>query len=170
MIRPLRFLAAFLFMNVLPIAAFAQTNTISGNVRNSLNKDVVPAVSITIKGSTTGTFTDERGNFRTTTDHKIPLSLIFNSIGFVPQELTVNDANSAINVDFVPASTMGVEVVISASRVPERILESPVSIERMGVGMIRQSAAPSFYQGLANFKGVDLVTSSLTFNTLSTRG
>ena len=170
MIRPLRLLAAFLFMNVFTIAAFAQTNTISGTVRNNMNKDVVPAVSVTIKGSKAGTFTDERGNFRITTDQKLPLTLVFTSIGFEPQEVTVNDASSAINVDFVPSSTMGVEVVISASRVPERILESPVSIERMGVGMIRQSAAPSFYQGLANFKGVDLVTSSLTFNTLSTRG
>ena len=170
MIRPLRFLAAFLFMSVFTLAALAQTTTISGNVRNNLNKDVVPAVSVTIKGTTTGTFTDERGNFRLTTDQKLPLTLVFSSIGFEAQEVTVSDAGAAINVDFVPSSTMGVEVVISASRVPERILESPVSIERMGVGMVRQSAAPSFYQGIANFKGVDLVTSSLTFNTISTRG
>jgi outer membrane receptor protein involved in Fe transport len=157
-------------MSVFTTAAFAQTSTINGNVRNSLNKDVVPAVSVTIKGSTAGTFTDERGSFRLTTDQKLPLTLIFSSIGFEAQEVTVSDVGAAINVDFVPSSTMGVEVVISASRVPERILESPVSIERMGVGMVRQSAAPSFYQGLANFKGVDLVTSSLTFNTISTRG
>ncbi|HKH61773.1 MAG TPA: TonB-dependent receptor [Flavitalea sp.] len=170
MIRPLRLLAALLFMHVFTTAAFAQTSTISGTVRNNMNKEVVPAVSVTIKGSAAGTFTDERGNFRITTDQKLPLTLIFSSIGFEQQEVTVSDASTTINVDFVPSSTMGVEVVISASRVPERILESPVSIERMGAGMIRQSAAPSFYQGLANFKGVDLVTSSLTFNTLSTRG
>src|SRR5215204_342745 len=170
MIRPLRLLAALLFMHVFTTAAFAQTSTISGTVRNNMNKEVVPAVSVTIKGSAAGTFTDERGNFRITTDQKLPLTLIFSSIGFEQQEVTVSDASTTINVDFVPSSTMGVEVVISASRVPERILESPVSIERMGAGMIRQTAASSFYQGLANFKGVDLVTSSLTFNTLSTRG
>ena len=170
MIRPLRSLAAFLFINFFSIAALAQTITISGNVRNSLNKDVVPAVSVTIKGTTSGTFTDERGNFRLTTDQKPPLTLVFSSVGFELQEVTVDVATDTVNVDFVPSSTMGDIVVVSASRVPERILESPVSIERMGAGMIRQAAAPSFYQGLANFKGVDLVTSSLTFNTLSTRG
>ena len=75
-----------------------------------------------------------------------------------------------LTIDLVPGSSLGAEVVVSASRVPERILESPVSIERMGSANIRAAAAPSFFQGLANFKGVDMTTSSITFNTLSTRG
>ncbi|MBC7826585.1 MAG: TonB-dependent receptor, partial [Chitinophagaceae bacterium] len=168
--RPLRLLAVLLLVNIITTAALAQTSTITGNVRNSTNKDVVPAVSVTIRGTNAGTFTDEKGNFRITTDQKLPLTLIFTSIGFELQEISVSDASAPVSVDFAPSSTLGVEVVISASRVPERILESPVSIERMGAAMIRQSAAPSFYQGLANFKGVDMTTSSLTFNTLSTRG
>lgn len=167
---PLRLLAVLMLLIFSTIAVYAQTSTISGNVRNSTNKDVVPAVSVVVKGTSAGTFTDEKGNFRITTDQKLPVTLVFTSIGFEPQEVVVSEATSSITVDFVPASSMGVEVVISASRVPERILESPVSIERMGAANIRQAAAPSFYQGLANFKGVDLVTSSLTFNTLSTRG
>lgn len=168
--RHLQMVTALLFINMITIAAIAQTSTITGNVRNSTNRDVVPAVSVTIKGTNAGTFTDEKGNFRITTAQKLPIILVFTSIGFELQEMTVKDANTAITVDFVPSSTLGVEVVISASRVPERILESPVSIERMSATSIRQAAAPSFYQGLANFKGVDMTTSSLTFNTLSTRG
>jgi outer membrane receptor protein involved in Fe transport len=170
MSRLLLLLAALVITNIFNTAAIAQTTTITGNVRNSINQDVVPAVSVTIKGSNAGTFTDERGNFRLNTDQKLPLTLVFTSIGFELQEATVNDATTPVSISFVPASTLGVEVVISASRVPERILESPVSIERMGASSIRQAAAPSFYQGLANFKGVDMTTSSLTFNTLSTRG
>lgn len=166
----LRLLAAFVLFNLITIAALAQTATVSGTVRNSINKDVVPAVSVTIKGTNAGTFTDEKGNFRITTTQQFPITLVFTSIGYEAQEIVVTDASTAVNVDFVATSTLGVEVVVSASRVPERILESPVSIERMGAASIRQAAAPSFYQGLANFKGVDMTTSSLTFNTLSTRG
>jgi outer membrane receptor protein involved in Fe transport len=167
--RRLRLLAVFV-LNFITIAALAQTSTLSGTVRNSINGDVVPAVSVIIKGTNAGTFTDEKGNFRITTTQQFPITLVFTSIGFEAQEKSVNDASTSINVDFVPSSTLGVEVVVSASRVPERILESPVSIERMGVASIRQAAAPSFYQGIANFKGVDMTTSSLTFNTISTRG
>jgi outer membrane receptor protein involved in Fe transport len=84
--------------------------------------------------------------------------------------VAVTTATETLTVDFVPASSLGAEVVISASRVPERILESPVSIERMNTQAIRVSAAPNYYDGIANLKGVDLTTSSLTFRTLSTRG
>ena len=60
--RPLRLLAIVLLFNVGTIGVFAQTSTISGNVRNSANRDVVPAVSVVVKGTSTGTFTDEKGN------------------------------------------------------------------------------------------------------------
>jgi outer membrane receptor protein involved in Fe transport len=173
--RSYRFLAAFMYMLLLFFAAATsqaqlQTYTITGNIRNSTNKDVVPAVSITVKGSSAGTFSDEKGNFRLVTSQRPPLTLVFSSIGYESQEINVSNASDAVEVSFVPTSILGLEVVVSASRVAERILESPVSIERMSAANVRSSAAPSFYQGMANFKGVDMTTSSITFNTLSTRG
>jgi hypothetical protein len=41
------------------------------------------------------------------------------------------------------------EIVVSASRTPERIIESPVTIERMGVAKQHQLL---FYDGLENLK------------------
>ena len=82
----------------------------------------------------------------------------------------MTDAATAVQVEFKPVSTLGTEVVISASRVPERILESPVSIERVNAATIRNSPASSYYDVIGNLKGVDMVTSSLTFKTPSTRG
>src|ERR1700748_3303366 len=121
--KSLRMLAALLLGLFVSIAAIAQNFTISGTVKNSTSKEVVPAVSVTIKGTSIGTFTDEKGNFKLSTSQKPPLTLVFTSIGFQPQEVVVNSANSpAIQVSFVPASSLGAEVVVSASRVPERIL------------------------------------------------
>src|SRR5258708_9191512 len=107
----------------LSIAASAQsTVTITGNVHNLVNKETVPAVSVTIKGTGIGTFTDDKGNFRLTTDRKPPFILVFSSIGFEPQEVSVNDAATPVKAEFKPTSSLGTEVVVSASRVPERIL------------------------------------------------
>ena len=69
-----------------------------------------------------------------------------------------------------PASVVGTEVVVSATRSQIRSLESPVSIERMSSSYIREVAAPSFYDAIANLKGVDVVTSSILFKTMGTRG
>jgi outer membrane receptor protein involved in Fe transport len=165
-----RYLASLLMAGLFSIAAFAQTTTITGNVRNSSNKDIVPAVSVTIKGSASGTFTDEKGDFKIVTSQKLPLTLVFSSIGFETKEMNVSAGAAFVQVDFIPASTLGTEVVISASRVPERILESPVSIERVGPAAIRYTPATSYYDIIRTLKGVDVTTSSLTFNSVTTRG
>jgi outer membrane receptor for ferrienterochelin and colicin len=153
------------------VAAYSQTSvTITGNVHNSLTKEKTPAVSVIVKGSTAGTFTDDRGNFRLTTNRQPPFVLVFSSIGFETQEVTVNSAATPVQVEFKPASSLGTEVVVSASRLPERILESPVSIERVGTAAIRNSPATDYYNVIRTLKGVDVTTSSLTFNSVTTRG
>lgn len=159
-------LIAIMFSTV----TLAQTITISGNIKNSANGEVVPSASVSLKGSNTGTYTDNKGNFRLITNQKPPFTLTFSSVEFESKEVMVNSAAEFVQVDVVPASTLGAEVVVSASRVAERILESPVSIERLSLANIREAAAPSAYDLLANLKGVDVVTSSLTFKTPTTRG
>lgn len=164
-----RCLAALSLLLIITIAARSQT-TLSGTVRNSFNKEVVPFVTVTIKGSASGTYTDDKGAFKITTTRALPLTLVITAVGYASKELEVTDAATPLQVDFEPVSDLGTEVVVSASRVPERILESPVSIERMNIASIRASAAPNYYDGIANLKGVDLTTSSLFFKTVSTRG
>lgn len=62
------------------------------------------------------------------------------------------------------------EVVISASRLQESILKSPVSIEKVTIQDFRHSAQPSFFDALENIKGVHLIVPSLGFKVLNTRG
>lgn len=153
------------------VVAFSQNTTISGNIRNATSKEFVPAVSVEIKGTTSGTFSDDRGNFRITTSRALPITLVFTSIGYELQEVTINSSSPGfVQVDLTPGTSLGVEVVVSASRVPERILESPVSIERISSANIVNTPATGYYDMLRHIKGVDLVYSSLTFATPSTRG
>ena len=168
--KSLRFLAALLIANIISIFAFAQRTTISGNVKNSVTGDVVSAASITVKVSGTGIFTDDKGNFTFTTTQKFPVTLIISSIGFATQEVTVSNSAEFVQVNFKPASTLGQEVVIAATRTPSRILESPVTIEHISSANIRNAADPSYYDMVGKLKGVDVVTSSLLFTTPSTRG
>src|SRR5436190_4579870 len=162
---------ALLMIAVVPVlTAAAQAITVIGHVKNSSNKEAVPAVSVTVKGSAAGTFTNEKGDFKLITAQQLPLTLVISSIGFETKEVNVSSLSAPVQVDFVPSSSLGTEVVVSASRVPQRILESPVSIERISAANIRNAPSASYYDVLANLKGVDVVTSSLTFKTPSTRG
>ncbi len=163
------FLTAWLIAGLFSISASAQTVSVSGKVSNSTSKESVPAVSVIVKGTSKGTYTNSDGEFSIKVA-KLPVVLVFSSIGFEDQELTVSDASSPVKVDFKVNNTLGQEVVVAATRTPTRILESPVTVERMSSATIRNVAAPSVYESLTNLKGVDVHTASLTFRTVTTRG
>ena len=153
---------------LLSITAIAQNVTITGNIKNSSTKENVTAVSITVKGTSKGAFTDDNGNFRVSVA-KLPVTLVISSVGFENKEIAVSSTDK-VSIELVSASTLGQEVVVAATRTSTRLLESPVSIERIGLATIRNTAAASYYDILRNAKGVDVTNSSLTFTTVSTRG
>ena len=147
--------------------AFSQT-TITGSVVDD-NSQPIPGANIIIVGTSTGTVTDFDGNFSLTTNLNPPFKLQGSSVGFetVIEDITSN--NQIINFILNEGTSLD-EVVISASRTPERIFESPVTVERFGLKEIKNTASADFYGGLENLKGVDVNTNSLTFKSVNTRG
>lgn len=162
------YFTAWLIACTLTIATHAQNVTISGTVHNNTTKETLPAISVTVKGTSLGTYTDDKGNFKLSVP-KLPVTLVLSSVGFEDKEVSVSNALVG-DIDLAPNVVLGQEIVVAATRTPQRILESPVSIERMSTHDIRNVATPIYYDAVANLKGVDLTTSSLTFRTPSTRG
>lgn len=167
--KSLRLTSASLVAVVFSLSVSAQNVTVTGKVKNNSSKENVPAVSVTVKGGSQGAYTDDNGNFRIQVN-KLPVTLVVSSVGFESREITVSSASQAVNVDLTPASVLGQEVVVSATRAPERILETPVTVERLGSTTLRNVPAPSYYEAINNLKGVDMHTASLTFRTVTTRG
>jgi len=163
------YLASSLLAVLFTIAAYAQTVTISGTVKNSSSKESVPAVSVAVKGTTQGTYTNSDGEFSLKVS-KLPVVLVFSSVGYEEQEITVSDASKPVSIDLKVNNALGQEVVVAATRAPTRLLESPVTVERMSSNTLRNVAAPNYYEAIANLKGVDVHTASLTFRTVTTRG
>ena len=170
MSKSLRFIAACLITALFSLQALAQTVTISGTVRNSTSKEGVPAVSIAIKGTSTGTYTDDKGAFSISTSAKLPVTLAFSSVGFESKEVEVSTTSTTLEIDLVSVSTLGQEVVVAANRTPQRIIDAPVTIERLSSSALRNAAVPNYYEALANLKGVDMHTASISFRTVTTRG
>lgn len=147
---------------------YAQTK-ISGSVVDE-NSQPIPGANIIVLGTSTGTVTDFDGGFSLTVNQNPPFSVQASSIGFESKKVQVNSNNQTINFVLAEGGTSLDEVVISASRTPERIFESPVTVERLGLKEIKSTTAVDFYDGLENLKGVDVNTNSLTFKSVNTRG
>ncbi len=62
------------------------------------------------------------------------------------------------------------EIVVSSSRVSESVLNAPVSIELLSLPEIKNIAAPTFFEAAENLKGVQVITPSLGFKVINTRG
>ncbi len=169
--RLLTILSLLVLYNLQPLSAQEnQQIEITGKVVDQETKAGLSGVSVLVKGTIAGTTTDQGGNFKLRSKLKFPFKLIFTSIGFKTQEFDVKNAGSQLNIELSTQTILGNEVVITASRVPESILKSPVAIEKLDIRAIRESPAPSFYDALENVKGVQMTTSSLTFKIPNTRG
>ncbi|MFO8148502.1 MAG: TonB-dependent receptor [Bacteroidota bacterium] len=149
------------------IASYSQT-TISGVVVDSDNVPIL-GVNVLVLGTSSGTVTDYDGKYSLTVYQSTPFKIVFSSVGYETQTRDVSSNNQVINVSLSEGTSLD-EIVISASRTPERIFESPVTIERYGLKEIKNTSAASFYGGLENLKGVDVNTNSLTFQSVNTRG
>ncbi len=146
---------------------FAQN--ISGTVTDAETKKPLFGATVSVKGKLSGTITDSDGNFSFKTSQSFPFTLVISMVGYDRQEIDVkNDAK--INIALKTGSELLQQVVISASRVEENILKSPVSVEKMDIRQIQQSPSASFYDALLNVKSLDMVTSGLTYKQINTRG
>tara|TARA_B100000809_G_scaffold252838_2_gene288046 strand:- start:30991 stop:33843 length:2853 start_codon:yes stop_codon:yes gene_type:complete len=150
------------------IVTVAQT-TVTGTVIDSQTGTPIPGANIASSNSSSGTATDFDGKFKFTTEQNPPFKLEASSIGFENKIIKITKNNQTISFSLQEGTLLD-EVVVSASRTPERIFESPVTIERMGVIEIQNTASADFYGGLENLKGVDINTNSLTFKSINTRG
>jgi outer membrane receptor protein involved in Fe transport len=146
---------------------FAQT-TVTGKVTDN-NAQPLPGANIIVIGTSTGTTSDFDGNFTLNVNQNPPFSIQVSSVGFGTVTQGVTSNNQTLDFILNEGSELD-EIVISASRTPESVRESPVTIERLSARDIKFSTAPSFYNSLENLKGVDVHQGSLTFNAVNTRG
>ena len=152
------------------ITVFAQTS-VSGKVTDAVSGGPIAGVNIVVKGRVIGTITDANGDFSLKANDAPPITLVLSFIGYRSQEIQVADANtSGLEIKLEEQTVLGQEIVVSASRVEESILQSPVSIEKMDILQVQSTPSDNYYKGLINLKGLDMTQSSINFQIVNARG
>src|SRR5258708_3157402 len=122
----------------------AQT-TISGAVKDGATQQALPSVNLIFKPQVAGTITDKDWKYTLKVNQSPPFTIEFSFIGFHTEEYEVKDATATYDLTMQEESLLGQEIVVSASRVEENILRSPVTIEKMDQIAIKQGATPDFF-------------------------
>lgn len=163
-----------LFWGILlfPYWASAQNTLveISGQVKDGATKTPLSNATVYIRENAVGATTDSTGYFVIKSYLRFPFTLEITFVGYEKQVFTVENERAKLQFQLQPLVMMSDEMVVTASRVEERLSKSPVAIEKLDIRAIRETPAPSFYDALENVKGVQLTTSSLTFKVPNTRG
>ncbi len=165
---------ALLLFGLTPIMAneinLDDETQISGKVVD-VTGEPLAGVNITVKGTIVGTPTNGLGEFSLKVKQDPPLVLQASFIGYQSQEIEINDnVVSNLEIVLIEQTYLGQDIVVSASRVEESVLEAPVSIEQMDVLAIKTTASDEYYKSIANLKGVDVTTSSINFQIINSRG
>ena len=144
---------AFTFSLIAPVV-FAQS-TITGTVVDE-NNEPIPGVNIVIQGTSEGTNSDFDGNFTITTNQTVPLNIKVSSVGFSSMVIEIANADQAVNVSLASGTKLD-EIIISASRRKEKILDAPASVTLITAKEIENSpyfADPA--SQLVNVPGVQI--------------
>src|SRR5690606_35457093 len=126
-------LLGLLMLGIYP-RAIGQETTISGIVNDADTGDALIGVDILVKGQVIGTITNTEGKFNLKVNQPPTLTLVFSMVGYGTQEFEINSPPvGELEVTLSEQTLLGQDVVVSASRVEQSILQSPVSIEKMNI-------------------------------------
>ncbi len=111
-------LFTFLFFNL--FHAQQQLIELSGVIKDTDNHKGIINAHIQVENTQDIATTDSDGNFSLRTRVKIPFRLVIKKEGFTSQTVEILSLSNKITVELNPQNTLINEVVISASRVPEK--------------------------------------------------
>jgi TonB-linked SusC/RagA family outer membrane protein len=87
--------------------------TVTGTISDERTGETLIGASILVKGTTTGVITDLDGNFSLNIPGSDPKDLVFSSIGYVSQTITVSPSMTSLNVQLKQDATNLEEVVVT---------------------------------------------------------
>ncbi len=94
--------------------AVAQERTVSGTVKDKATGSAFPGVNVSIKGTSTGTLTDQSGQFSLKVTSSAT-TLVFSFVGFASQEVSIPESGT-VSIEMEEAVSQLDEVVVTVGR------------------------------------------------------
>lgn len=160
----IKYSALFISLLFLSFSSFAQENrTVRGKVYDALNKEAIPAATISDNAGHLAT-SDAGGNFKIQTS---ATDLEVRVMGYQTQKTNITSEMLAIALQ-VSTSQLN-QVVVSASRTAERRSEAPVAISTVSGQVIKDAKAQRLDYLLNKVSGVNMASLGNEYNQIAIR-
>jgi len=159
---------------IIPAFIFSQTTgSISGKIRDKQSNEALPGATVGIKGSLTSAITNNEGYFIFKKINAGKITLVISYVGYETTELAADvrsDSTTNINASLLLDTKVGNELVVSASKRPEKITNAPASIQVIGVKDFDQFAGSNVGELVSKVQGVEYTRNGITDITFNARG
>ena len=163
----LRFL--FLSAVMLGTAQLIGQGRIAGTVIDDSGEPLIGA-NIIVVGSSDGTITDFDGTYSFNTSQSFPLTLLVSFTGYNSQEIALDAPSESVDVTLSEGVLLGDDVVISASRRKEKVIEAPASISILTARKMAASPNDNPARNLISMPGVTIQQQSAAMFNIQLRG
>ena len=169
-----------LCLSLLPLAvavAAAQAGSLSGRVTDASSGSPLPSATVRAvaleSSRQAGAITDGAGRYtiRGLQPGRYRVSVTYLSHAPFESEVTIaSGAEATVDAKLDEGSVGLGEVVVSASRKPEKVTDAPASVSVVSARQIEQQTALTMVDHLKEIPGIDIVQSGLTQNNVVARG
>lgn len=157
----------------LSIAAFAQNGKITGKIKDSESGNTLLGATVRVKGKNIGTTSGPDGSFILANVPSGKQTIIATFVGFGSMSKDVNVAvGETLNVDFAleVSTILGDEIVVSATRRPEKLTQAPASISVITAKDLDQLASFNVGELASKIQGVEFVRTGVNGVGINARG
>ena len=166
-------LALILILNLCYIGLFSQKrNSVSGKVIDKETGIALPGATVAIKGGQNSVITNNDGIYRLQNPEGDQIVLLVSYVGYETRELPVTITENTITIDIALTRVFkaGDDIVISASKRPEKIVNAPASIQVIGKKELEQFTGSNTFELMSKVQGVETVRIGVDGINLNARG
>ena len=166
----LRCLLITMAMSLFGFYADAQVSIVNGFVYDQESSEPLAMANISVAGTQLGTTSDANGFFSLQVSGRENVTLQVSYIGYKKIETTVSPGSGPHAIYLVRDVIMGREVVISASRLDETIMETPLTIQKVSLKRIQNAPSGDYFGDLGTMRDVEVINNSIGFKIFNARG
>lgn len=170
----MRKLFTILVLLMLQVVAWAQsTGRITGKIIDAKTGEALAGATVQLRGSGKNTLTDAQGNFVLSDVRAGKQTVVVSFVGYDDMIESVQVAGGtdvSLNAGLIPSYKTGNEVVVSASRRPEKITKAPASISVISARDLEQTSSFNIGELASKIQGVEFIRTGVTGVGFNARG
>jgi outer membrane receptor for ferrienterochelin and colicins len=163
-----------LLLTIAQTALISQpTGSIRGRVSDKQTGETLAGATVSIKGRSASVVTNSEGHFLFSEITVGKIILVISYIGYQTTELPMTIADgteTAADVTLILDNRIGHEVVVSASKRPEKVTDAPASIRVIGRREFEQFPGSNIQELFSGVQGVEFVRTGVDYIAINARG